>query len=348
MRHICGWFRLWVASGLYLRYMTHTATKNQWIMSRNLDVAFLSVAGLVVFVMLNALSDSNPVWFLGAIAAVAVVDMTHIYITGMRVWREYHIRPRWFMAVFVGFFAFIAAAHYLQVPFLLSFVLYYAMFHFMRQNYGIHRWYLRLNQRTDKVLDWLLLGLTFAPFVAMHFRSGFAGAGFVSNDTNELFLLPWPAAYDVMLWVTGAVAVGWIGYELWLWFKKGMRESGRIVFFASNAVLYGAVFLFARDGMVIVFSLLTMHAFQYIALTGEFGMRRYQMTLGAVGKVVAIAAAVALVDVVGRVVLGVDFAGIMKDYSPASSLLLAALLLPSLAHYTIDMWIWRRSWLEQI
>lgn len=312
------------------------------------DTVFLSVAGVVVFAVLNTLATTDTSLFLSAVVTVAVVDMAHIYITLMRIWRECHIRPRWFMAVFVGLFTFIAAAHYLRVPYLLSFVLYYAFIHFLRQNYGIHRWYLRRsNERKDAVLDWLLFGLTVTPFVAMHFRTQFAGVGFVDNERNELFLLPWRAGFEAMLWVIGAVIVAWASYEVWLW-KRGVRDVGRIIFFASNALLYNAAFLWAHNGAVIVFALLTMHALQYIALTGHFGMQRYGMSVRTVWWVVCGALMLAVVDVGARAIFGVDFARIMASFTLGSSLLLALLLLPSLSHYTIDMWIWRRSWLAHV
>lgn len=252
------------------------------------------------------------------------IDGGHVYTT---LWRA-HSRAHW--ALFVGVLVLCWAWLSTAAPYFWSALLYFTAFHHVRQIYGFSRWYQALNQvRVPSSDNWLYL-LLILPIVAFHFKPG-AVIPFFEPGSAQLF--PHPGLYRLVCGLTGLSLLGWISFEVRRW-QRGAREINRILSVGLPSLLQVACFLWAKNPAQVLWPLLAMHGVAYIALMSQTLSVR---GIGRMGVLRAVAA------VLLTVALGGIFHAFMDGKSPTASLLGALVGAPSVWHYLVDGWIWRRQ-----
>ncbi|MAZ47448.1 MAG: hypothetical protein CME65_02730 [Halobacteriovoraceae bacterium] len=66
-------------------------------------------------------------------------------------------------------------------------VIYFTFFHYLRQNYGILKWYELKNNQYLKMATWFIYLSNLIPFIGMHFRDNLKVFYYTGSD---LFLYP--------------------------------------------------------------------------------------------------------------------------------------------------------------
>ena len=63
--------------------------------------------------------------------------------------------------------------NFFEVPYLWTFVVYFTVFHNVRQLYGINKWFQLVEKNFNKVPDYFLYAVCGASFLALHLRTDF-------------------------------------------------------------------------------------------------------------------------------------------------------------------------------
>jgi hypothetical protein len=314
-----------------------------WIFGKPLwDALLIFAPGLVGL----ALSASLPAVALRsgfyAFLALGFTDSGHVYSTVWRTWlnpAERRSSPRyWQVPLF--FFMLILLWYKLNLPYMWAFVVYYNIYHHVKQFYGILRWYEKLNGRRCRVSHLFFNVLTWGPLLLYHFRPGALGVYYVER---EMFL--WPQA-GIFAWGVKfylGVLVAWLGFELSLW-KRGVREQNRAFAIGLPAVIYSMCLLVFDRRETSLFPLLFAHGMTYLGIL-SLSLRRTRPTL------FPSALKVAFVVLATAFFLGgfedwfaenvVHFNAHEAWVSWAQAAAMSAVLTPPLCHFVFDAYIWR-------
>lgn len=283
------------------------------------------------------------VWF--AFIITALIDSGHVYTTAWRAFRrpnnEY--RRRHVIAFFsIALMAIIWMA--LRVPYFWSFVLYFTLYHHIRQFYGFNRWYQGLNHRTCSIADKFLYALLFIPLVLLHVRPGIS---FSIYGVNEILFFPDADLYKAGLLIYALVVLAWIIFEKRQW-SLGYHEINRLSSIAIPTIFHIYCFLIAKTTAEIMLPLLALHGVTYFAIMA-FSLRKLAPAKWTFVTSMAV--------IVITAIIGGSFSAWLEDMSviynyrnPDTSWLniLSAILVvtPALWHYVVDGWIWKKSSLE--
>ena len=149
-----------------------------------------------------------------------------------------------------------------KIPYLWPFIVYFTLFHHVRQNYGISRWYQKLNNRFSNLTNKYLYLLLFIPIVLFHFRDIDMG-GYYSD--NDFFMFTSPDLLFYGLIVYGLVIASWIFFEV-NQYMKGNRELNRFSSVFIPAILYGYVFLISNNIIEALVPLILSHGIPYFGM----------------------------------------------------------------------------------
>lgn len=276
-----------------------------------------------------------------AMIVLVLLDTGHAYASGWRAFRSANDNPR--MKQFVALLPAIWLASFIWsvtgVPGFWSFVVYFTVFHHIRQFYGFSRWYQHLNRRTCLWSGRFIYPLTILPIVAFHFRGDWQ---FYIYRSGDIFQWPSPFVFKILVaaWVMSVAA--WLVFETRTW-RRGIREPNRILSLLVPTILHGTCFLFGRTSVEVIFPLLAVHGLSYLAIT-VLGVRAIDSSGW---KKNAIVVSLVVVASAGLAGLCEGFVGEFESGMLASNALQASisavLIAPNLWHYIVDGLMWKRD-----
>ncbi len=243
------------------------------------------------------------------------------------------------LLIFTVFFLWM----YLQVPYLGAFIVYFTIYHNLRQFYGMSKWYQKINKSFDVVSDKFLYLLAFIPLVATHFRSDlkwthyYPGAG--------VFIMPSHFYEHMTRLVFFILLACWVGYEYYKFYTYKKIEIPRILSVIYPVLLYAYCFMYAKSIQGILFPLVVSHGISYIVLVGVSLNRTKLMTSKAkiASAVLITAAALGSVEFFFEEYLSVLYSQSILEIS-----LSALLLTPLFCHYVYDAFLWRSDHPESV
>ena len=334
-----------------------------WILSRRLDLGIfggslglgLALVGLGAALGLLRTPLPLPLWLL----LVVGVDVAHVHSTWLRTYfdpRELARHPWRYAAVPLGAYAVGVALHaFGSLPFWRA-LAYYAVFHFVRQQYGWVALYGRgeaLRVVLDRRLDALAIyAATLWPLLWWHAHLPRRFSWFVAGDFAG------PVAASFVRWtfpIYVALLAAFALRQAQRWRREGFFPVGKSVVVATTAFSWWlAIVALDSDWAFTALNVLP-HGIPYVALVwvrsaregGGSGLRRLLVHTGPW-------AFLALVLALG---LGEEWLwdlGIWHDHpglfgagwdlgALTQTLLVPLLALPQAVHYTLDGYIWRRS-----
>ncbi len=257
-------------------------------------------------------------------------DVGHAFPTMFRV------APRWGSSRMFTFlpplliFTAIALGMAFSMRWTLVAVVYLTVFHHVRQFYGISRWYQYLNGRMDAWSGrWLYL-LTLLPAVLVHFRSDLQSSRFTWAQ------LPHFENPEAELILKLSMAIAWLGWGIFEWMRLHRigPELNRTLSVLLPSLLHFWCFTKAPTIEALLFPLLTIHALTYYFVVHEKSERRTPWNLPALFGAGLLGGVCVL--------LFEETAGKMRPgFYPV--LLLSLALTPTIWHYVIDGFIWRKK-----
>lgn len=320
--------------------------KDMWIL-RNAKTEISSFYGLSLLLIATSFWWYNKKYESMIAIAVAVgIDNSHVYATAWRSWldRKELSRARWLhLWTPIGLVLVIFLWCAFGIPGFWSFVLYFTVFHHIRQFFGIHRWSLALNPTKRIDLGRELYLFTTLPFIGYHFRDEVYYSGFFTPTDM------WRYPNETLLWIVcGALILTttWTIYKLW-------ANRQQFSFAVVSTLLFPAMiniycFLIVKEFLVTLLPILAVHGVSYFHLTNKAQAR----TKGGFWRLKPLMGFFAIV--LFSVCLGSLEAWFTqtriyltpsRDYYGhlAVSLGVAVATMPALYHYVADAFLWKRT-----
>ncbi len=312
-----------------------------WIFGRlHRDFLVFILPGFAVILLSKSAESENSVTsILLATIVLVLLDTGHAYASGWRAFRVAKDNPR--LKQFIIFLPLIWFASFLWLiagwPGFWSFVVYFTVFHHIRQFYGFSCWYQHLNRRACVWSGRFIYPLTILPIVVFHFRGDWQ---FYIYRPGDIFQWPSPLFFKVAVAAWLFTVVAWIIFESRLW-RQGIREPNRILSLLVPAILQSTCFLFGRTSVEVLFPLLAVHGLSYLAITA-LGVRAIDSSGW---KKSALLVSLVVVSSAGLAGLCEGFLGELETGMFGSSAVQAAisaiLIAPNLWHYIVDGLIWK-------
>lgn len=125
-----------------------------WIISKWQDLFGISFSGIFILYFLVLINKNLSITiFFYTILLITIIEQTHVYLTLNRIFKEFKINKIYFILVPIFIFSIVFSWIYLKIPYFMNALLYFAIYHTIKQIFGINRWYLWLNNRKSKILD---------------------------------------------------------------------------------------------------------------------------------------------------------------------------------------------------
>jgi len=319
--------------------------QDKWILeNRNLDFLYIIIPGFIGTWLARSIPETSAYMALYAFFAIVFVDTGHTYMTWWRtIFRReersshpiYWITP---VVIVLTFFLWIK----FKIPYLWSMVIYSAIFHQIRQYYGVARWYQKLNGRFCRISNYFLYALLIIPSILFHFR----GIDYINlYSEEEMFLYPSQTLFHMGLPVYFLVLIGWLVFEISL-LRKGIRELNRFLGMLAPIFIYGYGFLTGTTIAEVVFPILLAHGIPYLVIM-DVSLRRlnpkvFRTSLKVIGLLVLTAVvfsvfeewATGFLETIGQ-------AYKYKTSSSSQALLTGIIFIPLFSHFIWDAYIWR-------
>lgn len=326
---------------------TALTENDRWILGgRWLDFLLILFPGFF-FIALGPYfpEESAPFVFYAFIVGV-LIDSGHVYLTAFRtVLRPVELRshPTYWVTPLLTCAA-VCLWLGLQIPYFWVALVYFGIFHYNAQFYGMLRWYEKINGRFCPASHRFLHALMLLPFIGAHFRQPIK-VGYYTDF--PIFFIPHDTLYWAGVAAFAATVAAWLVFE-WRLFRRGRREFNRFCAILGPAVIYGWCFLAADTGAEVLFPVLVAHGIPYFAIM-DISLRRLNPSFfhGAL-KVTGLLVATALIFSVGEKFYEEHWVGnAMSDtyvQAPLSwfqIVLTGIFMTPLLCHYIWDGHLWR-------
>ena len=305
----------------------------KWIFgSLKSDFLWLYAPGLLgIFACFFVREDTSISFFLLSYVVYGILDDGHVYAT---VWRTYlnpnervrSLRMTPFFILLGGFF-YLCMRWNIFIPFIATPIVYFRIFHTVRQFYGISKWNQQLNGVQRKSSDNFLYLLCFLPVLAgakpheLEFLSAYLSGQEIQNLRTALFFLYF------------CVITCWLVYEARIW--KEAKELNRLLSVAGPAAIFGISFTVGASKLVAGFPLSLGHGAAYFGLT-YFAMNRtgYQILKTRWGKLTVFALPIFLGTI-----------SFLMVYHSEMLLQFGAILSSTTfcAHQYFDTYLWKRN-----
>ena len=318
---------------------------NSPLISKKIDIFGISISGIIVFALLKILNADSFFYIALTLMIAIVLDNGHVYMTYSRIKKEYSQEKLFFiltpMVIAIVLFLWLE----LKIPYFWSFVVYATFFHFVRQIYGINRWYMAKEKLKSKVIDFFVYALIILPILSIHFNQNmeitlYSKDDFISYKSSLLFA--------ITLLLNIIAFFGWGISEYFIYRRRGSINIYRIVFVLSNAILFALVGYFAKNYIEVIIPLMMAHGFQYLILSSSLEskinnrkMLKVFMTLLAIGIVFG------GIDTYLQDEFDMDNSYLYYG-DTIENLLLALLLTPLFSHYIYDMKIWKSNYISKL
>jgi hypothetical protein len=267
-----------------------------------------------------------PNWLWGPALGFLVyqwLDVGHAFPTIFRVAPKWGSRPVFTWALPLLVFVFLVAGFLLSPRWTLVAVVYLTAFHHIRQFYGVSRWYQYLNGRLDSWSGRWLYALTLLPLLLVHFREDLKSSQFA---WAQLPHFENASAETILKLALAAAWAGWGLFELARLRRYG-PELNRTLSVLLPALLHYWCFLKAPTIEAMLFPLLTIHALTYFFVVDrKSGKGAWNLPLLFAAGLIGGASVLA-----------------MEEFGEGRPAILALALTPTIWHYVIDGFIWRKS-----
>ncbi|MES2984738.1 MAG: hypothetical protein V4735_06095 [Pseudomonadota bacterium] len=345
-----------------------------WIDSPRIDGAFILAPALVITALLLCFQqtigdiDTMPIWMWGVL--VIGVDVAHVYSTLFRTYadpEEFRARRVLYTLVPLACWAIGTILYSIDPLWFWRTIAYLAVFHFVRQQYGLMMIY-RRNERgqprwfatIDKATIYMA---TLYPLIYWHTHLPRQFEWFIAHDFIAI-RAQWLA--PVALWIYAALLVAYVGKELWqLKQPRRFNLPKNLLMLGTAASWWVGIVAFDSDIAFTAANVLA-HGIPYMALIWIYGRNQsriqpekqlaHAVTLRRFFTRAWLPVFIGLLVLLAYVEEGLwdalvwtEHRGVFAPFGflPAIegketlALLVPLLALPQLTHYALDGFIWR-------
>lgn len=319
----------------------------KWIFSPITDLSFMLV-GPLVFAM-GYYSSYVPALFTVPLFFIALVlfDSGHVYLTYVRIVKEWKQIKYSAVTLHITLFIVFYLLQFFKVNYLWHFVVYATFFHFLRQFYGVMRWYLFLKENKHSyILDLLFYLTTITPILCMHFRSDLPVIGYYA--TVDTFHYASDQLLNTFKLVNSGAVLSWIAYELWFYYKFRDFELSRVLYLALTIALFNVVSFYSKGASTIILPLVSAHGLQYYLLLGQMVNKFHFRSLFKTIFIVSVTGlTLGYLNGWAEEEINLTYSYLFS-HDLLNILAVALLLTPLFVHYILDMLIWKRRFMEKL
>lgn len=335
-----------------------------WLFGKRVDLsvflgsALLSLVLLAIGAKLGILHEDSPEWIW--VPAVLLIDVAHVWSTLFRTYfdsDEVRRRPLLYLGSPVGLYMVGLALYAADPMWFWRGAAYFAVFHFVRQQYGWVAMYQRRAGEVsviDRRLDTLAIyAATLYPLLYWHAHLPQSYWWFVPGDFAARLPI-WVA--QVAAPIYWAILGSYLLRACYRWRYLGMRNPGKDIVVATTALCWYLGIVYFNSDYAFTVTNVIIHGVPYFALVYLLGRRR--VDAGHLGGIQFLLRG-PLLFVLALVLLAYGeellwdrliwherswlFGANWSWARALESLLVPLLALPQLTHYWLDGFIWRRG-----
>lgn len=333
-----------------------------WLFGARIDLSVFLGSALLSFVLLGVgsffgvLHTDSPQWIW--VPAVLLIDIAHVWSTIFRVYLDADERKRrpwlyWGTPILVYGVGFILYS--LGSMWFWTTAAYFAVYHFVRQQYGwvaLYRHRGQESESVDRLLDTVTIyAVTIYPLLYWHANLPQEYWWFVAND----FFVSIPRWVDTIFaplywFITGSYLVR----AVYRWTVLGLKNPGKDIVVITTALCWYLGIVYLNSDYAFTVTNVIIHGVPYIALVYWFGRRRVTdghgggIRLLVSGPLVFILVLVCLAygeELLWDRLIWHERAWLFGDGwtwgRGLESALVPLLAVPQLTHYFLDGFIWR-------
>ena len=335
-----------------------------WLFSARIDVgvflgsALVSFALLILGAALGLLHSESPEWIW--VPFVLLIDVAHVWSTIFRVYLDREERQRRRLLYFGGpalVYALSVVVYSLGPGVFWRLAAYFAVYHFVRQQYGWVVLYRRRGGETDSLDRWLDTAAIYAasvyPLLYWHAHLPTKFWWFMTGDFSDVMPM-W--VNDVVFPIYVLLMGAYLLRALQRWFVLGIRNPGKDIVVVTTALCwYVGIVAFNSDYAFTVTNVV-IHGVPYLAMVYLGAKKRERaghtgaIRMLAYGPLVFLALLVVLAygeELLWDRLIWHErawlFGGAWSWGRQLETLLVPLLALPQLTHYFLDGFIWRRQ-----
>lgn len=325
--------------------------QKQWIVNREIDLSFWLI-GIPVFFL--ATIELKYLFLALSLIVLVFLDNGHIFLTYIRIFKEKKKIFTFSLFSHLLCFIFFLAFQVYQLKYLWHLVLYATLFHFIRQYFGILRWYKFLDNhpkqktipRRNRLLNILFHLNLYLPVICFHFRKDSPALNFFSE--NDMFSFPNSILFTSFLLIYLLSIASWFLLEIICYISSKKIEWIRLGFICTSFILFGMIGFFAKSAMEVILPLAAAHGLQYYALhcqmTNKYYFKNIYKTI--------------ITTLLIGLFIGSTFSYFehqfdtgyeyLNKFNLLNSIGIAIVLTPLFHHYIIDTVIWTRKYMQKL
>ncbi len=291
------------------------------------------------------------------LAVVVGIDVAHVYASLYRTYldpEERVRRPTLYWGTPLACLVVLVAMHAISPALMWTLMAYLAVFHFVRQQWGLSAVY-RLNEGQpgrgwDARLErWSIYAVTGFPIVWWHVHLPRDFAWFLEGD----FLVGLPGW---VLWPVGVVSAVVVGSHIWVRVRSRMAAPGRDLWLMTTAVAWFVGIVWTNGDVPFTLTNVVLHGVPYFALVALVCHRRWHRTgvgvlrpgwflgLGLLGFVGLLGTLALIESGLWDVLVWHDHPMFFGHHAPPawlSTIAVPLLAVPQVTHYILDAYIWK-------
>ena len=316
------------------------SSDEKWIFgSFQLDFLGLFLPGYIGLIFVALLSDQAMAVVVLGFIAVVLIDSGHVYTTFLRGPFFKNKNNFKTLSSLFGIFIFLFTWLILKIPYFWSFIVYYTLFHHIRQYVGLIKWYNKLDHYYDSCLILFFYASVLVSMLLFH----------VNPNETQLFYsypgdikyIPSDKLFKLLLVIQLLIWAIYFFYACYLFLFKKVKPYKSHLFFVFAILFYFLVCLSNRQSPLVLVPILFAHGIPYILLIIH-SKEKLQITTSKF-KIIFLVLGFALMAAL--IEFGLQQSVIQFEYLASPDILpkvfLALFLTPLIFHYVIDGYIWK-------
>lgn len=318
-----------------------------------LKIYLPSLLGLML-IFFSEKEDTNIIFYF---FIFHIVDVGHVYSTMLRtiLSKSELLREPLTIGVPIAIALLSFLWLFFKIPYYWTFVVYFTVFHNLRQGWGLVRWYEKLNNSFHNNAIFYYI-FTIVPFILFHLRDvqinllyysqtdyldlSFLKLNVTISSLNNLMIHNLFFKIFMLIYVIAIVV--WIFKEIVFFIKNNIFEYNRLLCMLYFISVYAYSFLYATSSMQIFTILILSHGIPYIFIMEKFLTNKKYSSVRLFLFLIVIFGALLnlgledfyLESIFNYTVVEVNF----WEY-----LFTLIYISPILSHFVWDMYLWKRN-----
>lgn len=313
--------------------------KHQWILgSFNKDLFGLFLPGYFGLICVSLFSSIPTATIIIGFVGIVLIDSGHVYTTFLRgPFFKFHNKAKTLASLF-SIFLFLFLWLYFQIPYFWSFVVYYTLFHHVRQYVGLIKWYNKIDQYHDSVLIYLFYTSVLISMLLFHTDPNQTLTYY--SFPGDVLYIPSQTVFNYLLLAQVLIWLIYICYSGYVFFILKLKPFKTHLFFILAILFYFLVCMSNRNTPLVLVPILFAHGIPYILLIyySNQKLKPSKSKAQILSALIAVVVLLSLAEFVMQEYV-VDYEYINTLILP--KVLLALFLTPLIFHYVIDGYIWK-------